>query len=256
MHGAHRIELVGVTGTGKSTLARTLLAGQPDWHAADFVHARDPSHWRYFAHCAPGAARLLPGALQRPRMSWDELKLYVYASEWHRYLAARREHRSGVTLFDQGPIFALARLVWGGSAVTKGSWFRSWKRETVACWARELDLVVELTAPDDVVLARVDARDRWHEIKGLARRGALEVVAAHRRAYADVLEDVERSGPLRLLRVDTSARPPEAIADELAGFLSPGPAKALDGTVSDAQRATGVTRAGMRDGIEELGSIG
>ena len=250
--GVRRIEIVGVAGAGKSTLARTLLARHPVCRLADFIHARVPSHWPYFAHSAPGAARLLAHALRPPRPSWDELKLYVYASEWHRYLAAR-EDRSSVTLFDQGPFFALACLLWGGSAVTDSSPFRRWRQGSAARWARELDLVVELTAADEVLLARIDAREKAHVAKGRSPREAARILAAHRHAYAEVLGDVE--GSIRVLRFDTSRRSADTIADDLAGLFSPRLPAALDGTASHPQPAGGVTRAVRRDGIEELGSI-
>ena len=237
------IEIVGVAGAGKSTLAQTLLARHPEWRLADFIHARDPGHWRYFVHSFPGVGRLVAHAFRRPRVSWDEVKLYVYASEWHRYLRARPGQHSAVTLLDQGPLFALACLLWGASAVVSTPWFRSWKRETAARWAQELDVVVELTAPDDVLLARINERERWHAARGTSRREAMEILGAHRRSYSEVLADVQRSGGVRLLRLDTSDRRPEALADELSSVLSPEFSWALDGAASDAQRSRGTARA-------------
>ncbi len=207
-----------MAGTGKSTLAHALIDRHPDWRLADFIHARQPGHWPYFVHSAPRLARLLASSPRRPAMSWDEVKLCVYASEWHRYLDS--EHGSGVTLIDQGPAFALARLLGGKSAVASSSRFQAWRHETAARWAVELDAVVELTAADDVLLERINAREKDHEAKGKAASAALDVLADHRRAYADVLDELEGTGHLRRVRIDTSERRPEMVAEEVSAMLS------------------------------------
>ena len=237
-----RIEIVGVAGTGKSTLARALLARHSDWRVAESIHARAPSHLPYFVHCAPGLICLLGHSFRRPTMNWEEVKLYVYASEWHRYLRARPEHSSGTTLFDQGPLFALARLLWGRSGVTDSAWFRSWARATAARWALELNVVVELTAPDHVLFERINERGKRHPAKGRPAMDTAEMLASHRRAYEQVLRDVERTRSVRLLRFDTSKRPLEQIADELSGALSSA-STGLDGMGSDEQRTGRATRA-------------
>lgn len=252
----HRIEIVGLAGAGKSTLAQALLARHPDWRMAETMHARAPSHVPYFVHGAPAVARLLARGLRRPWVSWDEIKFYVYASEWHRYLDGRPEHRSSVTLFDQGPLFALARLLWGGSAVTSTPWFDSWKRETVARWAHELDAVVELSAPDHVLSERINGREKRHAAKEKSARDTAAILASHRRAYAEVLANVERTGSVGLMRFDTSKRPLEQIADEISGLLASNPSMALDGMGSDEQRTSRATRAAARDHVERLGSNG
>lgn len=216
-----KIEIVGVAGTGKSTLTRALVARHPDWVVAGSIHARTFGHLPYFVHGAPGVARLLAhGARRRPFPCWDEVKMFVYASEWHRYLSAGPEHGSGTMLFDQGPLFALARLLWGGSGVTGSTWFRSWTRATAARWGIELDVVVELTAPEDVLFERINERAKPHPAKGRPALETAETLASHRRALGEVLEEVERSKSVRLLRFDTSERRVEQIVDQLSAQLS------------------------------------
>jgi shikimate kinase len=253
---AHRIEIVGLAGTGKSTLVEALLDRHHDWRVADFIHARTPSHFRYFVHSTPGIVGLVAHGFGRPATGWEEVKMYVYASEWHRYLRAHPEYESGVTLLDQGPLFALARLLWGGGAVTRSSWFRSWKSRAVARWTLELDTIVELTAPDHVLFERINEREKKHPAKGKSARETVDILGEHRRAYADVLEEVERSGHVRLLRFDTSKRSLEEVAGELSDALSPRASTALDAPASDTQRTTEAPYGSVRDEIERLGSIG
>lgn len=254
MSRGRRIEIVGVAGTGKSTLAQALISRYPDWRLADYIHARKPTHWPYFVRSAAGLVRLLGNAaLARPAMSWNDVKLYVYASEWHRYLDSH--HGSGVTLLDQGPIFALASLEWGDGAVTRSPSYRAWMHETAARWASELDAVVELTAADDVLLGRIKERDKGHPAKGRSRGDAVALLAGHRRAYVHVLDELELTGRLRRVRVDTSEITAPGVADEVLERLSAQFAIPLDGTPPDAQRERGNTPGIAREGMEDLGSI-
>lgn len=214
---ARRIEIVGVAGTGKSTLTRTLCAQYAGCRVADSLHTRVPGHWPYVAHSLP---RVLPlvarSAWNRPAWSWDEIKFVIYVSEWDRFLRRRPEHRTGVTVLDQGPIFALARLLWGKKPVTKGGPFEIWLQRMVERWTAELDAIVWLVAPDEALLARINHREQRHEAKGKPVPEGLELIELHREAYGRLLELVTGLGRPRVLRFDTSTMRPAEIAGELA----------------------------------------
>jgi broad-specificity NMP kinase len=215
-----RVEIVGVAGTGKSTLARALAGRYPVSTIADFVHTRSPAHWRYVAHGAPGTLALLARTTRRrPVLSWDEVKLVLYVSEWSRYLDARDEHRSGITLLDQGPLFALACLLWGGNPATEQPRFRAWVAKWAERWSRELDLVVWLEASDDALLERINVRGQRHEAKGKSTDAAVELLEGHRAAYRRVLEEIDRHGHPAVHHVDTTARTPDEVADEVGALL-------------------------------------
>lgn len=217
---ARRIEIVGVAGAGKSTLTRTLSAQYSGCGVADSLHTRIPAHWPYVAHSLP---RVLPlvarSARNRPAWSWDEVKFVIYVSEWHRFLRDRPEHRSGVTVLDQGPIFALARLLWGKKPVTRGGPFETWLQRMVERWSVELDAIVWLVAPDEALLERISHREQRHEAKGKPAPEGLELIELHREAYARLLELVTGLGRPRVLRFDTSTMRPAEIAGELADLF-------------------------------------
>jgi chloramphenicol 3-O-phosphotransferase len=217
---ARIIEIVGVAGSGKSTLTRALCAQYAGCRVADSLHTRLPAHWPYVAHSLP---RVLPlvarSARNRPAWNWDEIKFVIYVSEWDRFLRDRPEHRSGVTVLDQGPIFALARLLWGKKPITTHRSFEIWLRRMVERWSVELDAIVWLVAPDEALLARINHREQRHEAKGKPVPEGLELIELHREAYGRLLELVTGVGRPRVLRFDTSTMSPAEIAGELADLF-------------------------------------
>jgi thymidylate kinase len=213
------IEIVGVAGSGKSTLARTLRTGY-GCSIADSLHTRLPSHWPYVLHGLPTLGPLFAASVRRsPALSWDEVKFVVYVAEWSRFLRAERGERETTIVLDQGPIFALACLLWGRKPVTRSTRFDEWQQRMSERWSLELDAIVLLDAPDETLLTRIDERGQRHDVKGASRPEGLELVDRHRDAYGRVLERIESLGRPQLLRFDTAAMPPAAVAAELADSL-------------------------------------
>lgn len=212
-----RIEIVGVAGSGKSTLTRTLHERYAGFRIGDSLHTRVPSHWPYVAHSVP---RLLPLVVRtvrnRPALSWDELKFVMYVLEWNRFLRSAREYHAGVTVLDQGPIFALACLLWGQKPMTRSEPFQAWVNEMLERWSFELDAIVWLVAPDHVLLERINSREQRHAAKEKSVLEGLELINLHRRSYGQLLDQVVRLGRPRLLCFDTSVLSAVEIAGELA----------------------------------------
>jgi hypothetical protein len=225
MSGPRRIEIAGVAGSGKSTLTRTLVAGRDGWRVADSLHTRLHAHWPYLAHSASGLLPLVGTTLRRrPVLSWEEIKFAIYVSEWHRYLR-KREAEPGVVLLDQGPVFALARLLWGQKPATRGEPFGAWMDAMLRRWSDELDLVVWLDAPDQVLHERIRGREQRHEAKGKPEPDAVALLGTHRRAYRSVLAPIARVGRPPVLRFDSSRMSPDEIADAVGEAVGARPSR-------------------------------
>jgi hypothetical protein len=224
------VEIVGVAGSGKSTLTRVLHSDH-GWHVADSLHTKLPGHWPYVAHGLPGVVPFFAASMRdRPALSWDELKFVLYVAEWDRFLRTEYRDQPGVVVLDQGPMFALACLLWGRKPVTRHASFEAWLRRMAERWSRELDAVVVLDAPDAVLLDRIDAREQRHDAKGVLPHQGFELLGRHREAYGRVFELVESYGRARVLRFDTATIPPARIAGELAELLGLGRARELTET--------------------------
>lgn len=218
LSGGERVEILGVAGAGKSTLAAR-LAGAAGVEMADFIHTRRPSH---LLQVVRGIPRLLPilaaGLTRPPRMSWPEWKLLVYVTRWRSFLG-RRTPPGTVLLFDQGPLYALVRLEAEGKPFTTRPAFERWGDEMVEGWADELSAVIFLDAPDTVLWDRINERPQDHKTKGEEAKAGLRFLGRYRRSFEDVLRRMEELGGPRIFRFDTSSMTAPQIAEKVEAVL-------------------------------------
>ena len=227
---ASLLELVGVAGAGKTTLLKMLKQGDPSLFTDVRVSKR-----RRLDLLVRHTARFLPAFLYHtPRgrwLSWDELRAMAYIEGWPRVAFG---DRTSAIVFDHGPIFRLVQLREFGPPLAASPAFGAWWNAARQAWARALDLVVWLDAPDTVLLPRIDARDQRHVVKHKPIATAVEFLASYRRGYEKLLGEMADEGHLRLIRFDTSRVAPEAIAEEVLIAVGKGPAAG-----SPSERARG-----------------
>jgi hypothetical protein len=195
------VELAGPAGAGKTTLADTLR--QQDER---IVVGLPVSRLGILAGLGGAAATLARARMAAPGRWWTrgELRSVAYLRAWQGPAASRDE----TVLLDHGPAFRLAYLLDGPPMAHTAS-FQSWWTRTGVSWGRLLHAVILLDAPDDVLLRRIDERDRGHRIRGVGRGDGAAFLARYRAAYDAVLDVLGAAGT-RVIRVDTSTTP-EAI---------------------------------------------
>jgi shikimate kinase len=212
---ARAIELVGPAGSGKSTLYRALSAQSAD--VSPGVPFGGLGHLRLgLRH----AALLLPAWLgSRDRwLSEKELRSLNYVVGWAEGVE-RGAAGNGLAVFDHGPIFRLARLRAFGPCLVQSATFRRWEQAAVERWARLLDAVVWLEAPDALLAERIDARAEQHRMKGGAAAETQRFIERYRAAYAALLAELAAAGAPAPIHVDTSREPADAIAARLLAGL-------------------------------------
>ena len=211
---ARAIELVGPAASGKSTLYRALSAQcaavSPGVPFGGLGHVR-----LGLRH----ATLLLPAWLaSRDRwLSEKELRSLNYVVGWAE--GVERAPHGDLAVFDHGPIFRLARLRSFGPRLVESAAYRRWEHQAIERWARLLDAVVWLEAPDALLTERIDARGEPHRMKGGEAGETKRFLDRYRASYAALLAELAAAGAPAPIRVDTSRQAPGAIAAELLAQL-------------------------------------
>lgn len=224
------VEIAGVAAAGKSTLTQGLLNGCADAELAPTLQMRRRDHWSYVVHSLPRMIAMAAGWLhQRRAPTWTQVKLIMYLEEWVRWLDRMAGAR--IVFIDQGPIYALGRLGHSQPPVPGTEAGGDWWRAMIDEWARALDVVVWLDAPDDVLWQRLNRRGQGHDIKGEAAADGIAYLQRYRESYAAVLASLETRGGPVVLRYDTSERAAGDIAADVLARLTKlipdcGPARA------------------------------
>ncbi|MGQ0850075.1 MAG: hypothetical protein ACT4OP_13385 [Actinomycetota bacterium] len=187
-----------------------------------FLDTRRPAHLPYVLYSLP---RVIPvflvGLVRAPRITWREAKLLMYVTEWRRYLIRLCRLRSGLLLMDQGPVYAMGRLEAHARPYTTSRPYLSWRRRLTATWARTLDHVVLLDAPDSTLLERINRRQQAHEAKGRSIETGSRFLESHRRAFDETLGRLAEMGTVDVRRMNSATRSPTALADEVIDIMSP-----------------------------------
>jgi thymidylate kinase len=188
-------ELVGVAAAGKSSLLRALGERCPTLRAGV-----RPSRSRHLAYVLPLVPTFV--GLHRPfrGVLWREMKRIAYLRTLDRMLEGPAVRRHPAVVLDEGPVYMLARLrVYGGERIRSAAFERWWQRE-VEHWARRVDLVVWLDAPDPVLLGRLRARPQFHRVERRSDADAGRFFASYRRAYESVVGGLAGGSGPRVVR--------------------------------------------------------
>lgn len=206
-------ELAGPAGAGKTTLAETLVRDR-----ADVIIGLPAGRTSMLVGVTAAAPMLLRGRASESHGPWTaaDLRSIGYLHAWRRHAA--EQHRpgcAGVVLLDHGPTYRLASLRLGEAATRAPApltaAFRQWWTRTAISWSGVLDAVVWLDAPDDVLVARIEDRDRFHRVRGRAATDVQGFLERYRDSYAAVLDLLGRCGT-RVIRLNTGTATPEELA--------------------------------------------
>ena len=198
----HVVEIVGPAAAGKTTLIQTLCQRSNRIRAG--VHLRRIEHIPFLVSTT---LLLSPTWVQRYRSSrWftrEEMRAMVYLKTWHRVLGRPASNHDTLTVLDHGPIFKLVLLREFGPEITKSQVYEQWWNGALDQWAGTLDMVIWLDAPDEILMQRIQSRDRWHRAKEQPEQEIYRFLARYRASYEQVFSMLMAHGGPQVIRFDT-----------------------------------------------------
>ena len=210
------VELVGPAGAGKTTLLQALCRRDKTVLAGPELELRRIGHSWIFVRHIPFLAPLLLRTWRSSRpFTWEEMKTLVYLKGWPTVLKAKAGKSCRVVLLDQGPVFKLAMLNAFGPASVRDRRCVDWWNSMYAQWASALDMVIHLGAPGELLVERINHRQKWHLVKGKSFEEASEFLARYQSGCEQVLEELTANGSLTLLHLDTGTKTVEQMVDEV-----------------------------------------
>ena len=137
---------------------------------------------------------------------WDEVKHLARLDALHDSLRASPWNGTRLVVLDEGPLYTLTYLLVIGHAYFRRSPPGWWWSRTLRRWARSLDAVVILDAPDAVLAARIRERAKWHLMKDRSPSEVSAFATAYRDATERVLVDLKAAGGPSVLRLAADDR--------------------------------------------------
>jgi thymidylate kinase len=217
------VELAGPAGAGKSSVFARLVARVHNVDVMPVLRTRPYVHVLATNVPAILATVVRHGTIRS--LTPEKVRSMLYLRALPGLIERRPVSEGNVLVFDQGPLHLLSE------AQLRDDRLNAWRKATLETWASLLDAVVWLDAPDAVLAERIDARSKWHRLKGEGLEAAIEVLEEARDAYEPMISSLEarEDGPA-ILRFDTSRMSPDDVVDSLLervdGFATaarPGP---------------------------------
>jgi hypothetical protein len=207
------VEVIGVAGSGKSTVfgalvaERERIAGRPHLRAIASLP-------RIGLACAAVLLTLVVRRALVARAAMEQVRMMAHLRLLPPYFR-RGDASGGMHVFDQGPIFYLTRNMLMHPRLG------AWRAAALVEWGSVLDVVVWLDAPDVVLAERINARPTGHRLKGTAEDAAVQELARARAVIRELVEtlEAEPNGP-QVFRYDTTRNSIEVVVDAVLQMCS------------------------------------
>ncbi len=199
------VEIVGLAGVGKSSLASVLLALDPSMVEGRRISVKEIVQSPFLLN------RVLKTI---PQLSWQMrcgdrptvqvTKDFVYANTWDHVLREQASASKSCVLVDQGPIFKLATLHGFGPEILRKEHSRWWWDRTFDRWTDSLSTIVHVVAPEDILGNRVRRRSKFHVLKQMDAKQQSEFFLIYRNSFEFVINEFRERKKVSVINIDSS----------------------------------------------------
>jgi shikimate kinase len=220
-------EIVGPAGAGKSTLTKFLRERDDSLRTGLSVWGLPPM--LLCLNAVLSLPRFVGLYRSRGRIRRDEVKLIVRLSALHQLLGRESSKNYRTLLLDEGTIFALVKLLAFGDNVKsngggggRSNHLDAWTQSLLNRWARRLDAVIWLDAPDEVLAERIRSRSKSHRVKDKSDAEIFAFLARYRESYERVISELNARHGLKVIRFSTEHYSLEQMADQILAGMQEG----------------------------------
>lgn len=208
------IELVGLGGAGKSSLARALQ------HRNREIQIFPLPRSRFYTSLVKQSSVWLPlwyrGRRGEGYFSREELLSVGCIDAWFTHLQQKTSTGRAIAMLDPGSIYWLTKLQQSGAGLPESSRYGRWLQEQFDRWSSALDLIVWLDAPEELCLERILGREEWHHAKFMEREDILERFRGLRTSYERIIKGMTSRRPVQVYYFRTDEVSTEAIIERIS----------------------------------------
>ena len=205
-------EIVGVAGTGKTTITQAI------GHQRRDIQANYVLKWRYvlpayYARVVLAVPKYLFYYRGKEQVLWPVIRWMTYLDILHQALARQNGDRR--ILLDQGPVYWLTYLQAFGSIGINDGWFTQWWTRSLESWSTVLDVIYYLDCDDEILLERIQKRTKKHRLQELSDPEARKFLASYREGYQEVISRLNAKDGPRVRHFSTDRESPDQITNTI-----------------------------------------
>ncbi|MBN2046668.1 MAG: hypothetical protein JW750_02395 [Anaerolineaceae bacterium] len=217
------IEIIGLAGAGKSTLANALMQKPlPILLIDQLPFYRE---WVNVPFFVKNTLRMLP-TLSRliiskhdGNLTLEEIAWMVTLHGWYERFQKNSVYPDFV-LFDEGPIFHMAFLHFLSPTIFQSTAAAKWWSQLLEHWGRTLNTVVLLDADDQILIERIRSRKKMHSIQQRDDIDSIHLLDRYREIYRLLLQNLTAISPgVRIIQYRTDEAPVDEICNDFVQTL-------------------------------------
>lgn len=147
------------------------------------------------------------------KLTRRELAWLMVVNNWHSQLMRSSNGTSRALIIDQGPVFLITSLYCFGPSWMHSPEVENFWQAVFEKWAKVLDMIVFLDAPNECLYQRIVSRSKSHIMKDEDPAKVYEFLDLWRAGYNKILDKFSQQSPSpRVYRIDSGKAPIDRVS--------------------------------------------